>query len=106
MRSFKEQLKSHDWYYHYSDDHRYWSAGEKEREEINTTYYRLECPFTLGELKMWSFDMVVGDYTEVEPGKWFKLPKEYDCTAPAKREDLITSERYDEIDCWLQHNDT
>jgi hypothetical protein len=55
---------------------------------------------------MWSFDMVVGDYTEVEPGKWFKLPKEYDCTAPAKREDLITSERYDEIDCWLQHNDT
>ena len=33
----EEQLKSHDWFYEYSDDHRYWSAGLKEKLEIADT---------------------------------------------------------------------
>lgn len=27
--NLEEQLKKHDWFYHYSDDHRVWSNGEK-----------------------------------------------------------------------------
>ena len=33
----EEQLKSHDWFFEYSDDHRYWGAGLKERLEIADT---------------------------------------------------------------------
>jgi len=33
----EEQLKSHDWFYEYSDDHRYWAAGLKEKIEIADT---------------------------------------------------------------------
>lgn len=27
-------LKSHDWFYQYSDDHRYWQNGQREWKEI------------------------------------------------------------------------
>jgi len=30
----KQQLESHDWFYQYSDDHRYYKSGEKEYQEI------------------------------------------------------------------------
>lgn len=33
----EEQLKSHDWFFEYSDDHRYWGAGLKEKLEIADT---------------------------------------------------------------------
>jgi len=104
--TFRSQLISHDWYYHYSDDYRYWSRGENQRNEINTTYYRLECPFSLGEMKKWRFEMIVEDYTEVDPGCWFKLPKEYDNTASVSREELIERSRFDEIERWMEENDT
>jgi len=28
-------LRNHDWYYDYSDDHRSWTKGKRERDEIN-----------------------------------------------------------------------
>ena len=30
----EEKMKRHNWYYHYSDDHRYWSAGQASMDEI------------------------------------------------------------------------
>jgi len=30
----KQQLESHDWFYQYSDDNRYYESGEKEYQEI------------------------------------------------------------------------
>jgi hypothetical protein len=33
----EKQLESHDWFYEYSDDQRYWGAGVKEQIEINDT---------------------------------------------------------------------
>ena len=33
----EEQLKSHDWFFEYSDDHRYWGAGLKEKLAIADT---------------------------------------------------------------------
>ena len=29
-----QALKNHDWYYEYSDDHRVWSNGSRERSKI------------------------------------------------------------------------
>lgn len=34
-------LKSHDWYYEYSDDHYYWSRGWKQRQEISEVMKQL-----------------------------------------------------------------
>jgi uncharacterized ParB-like nuclease family protein len=31
---FIKMLKGHDWYYQFSDDHRYWSAGNSQRKAI------------------------------------------------------------------------
>jgi hypothetical protein len=31
---YKQLLKAHDWHYAYSDDHRVWLKGEKERNEL------------------------------------------------------------------------
>lgn len=33
---YEECLKKHDWFYHYSDDHRYWSSGQASHEKINS----------------------------------------------------------------------
>tara|TARA_R110000824_G_scaffold6392_2_gene29665 strand:+ start:3116 stop:3340 length:225 start_codon:yes stop_codon:yes gene_type:complete len=33
----EEQLESHDWFFEYSDDQRYWRAGNRERAEIFET---------------------------------------------------------------------
>lgn len=33
----EKQLESHDWFYEYSDDYRYWGAGLKEKLEIADT---------------------------------------------------------------------
>lgn len=34
VEQFTQMLKNHDWYYMYSDDHRYWTKGRQERAEI------------------------------------------------------------------------
>ncbi len=37
----EELLKNHDWYYNMSDDHRYYTAGRRESEEIQQTMEKL-----------------------------------------------------------------
>ena len=34
LETLEKSLKSHDWYYEYSDDHRVWRHGKEQREEI------------------------------------------------------------------------
>ena len=38
----KQQLESHDWFYQYSDDNRYYESGEKEYKEIWRTIEEIE----------------------------------------------------------------
>ena len=35
MQDYVQKLKSHDWTYEYSDDHRYWQKGSAERDELH-----------------------------------------------------------------------
>ena len=37
----QSQLKSHDWFYAYSDDQRYWSTGSRQRQQISDTMGQL-----------------------------------------------------------------
>lgn len=32
---YRKLLRSHDWYYDYSDDHRVWKRGVEERDTLN-----------------------------------------------------------------------
>lgn len=34
LERLEEALKKHDWFYHYSDDHRAWTKGTNEWREI------------------------------------------------------------------------
>lgn len=34
LTTLETLLKQHDWYYHYSDDHRVWKRGKAQSEEI------------------------------------------------------------------------
>jgi len=38
---FEKLLKSHDWYYAYSDDHRYWTAGCESYDKIEKMFNTL-----------------------------------------------------------------
>ena len=42
LETLEEQLKSHDWFYEYSDDHRYYNSGLKERDEIWRTIEEIQ----------------------------------------------------------------
>ena len=41
LTELEEMLKSHDWYYSYSDDQRYYKRGMVERERIEAEIERL-----------------------------------------------------------------
>jgi hypothetical protein len=62
VEAYTHMLKCHDWYYDYSDDHRYWSKGRNERDDITwaqkkltergfdpTPLYNQYCPWKRGE---------------------------------------------------------
>ncbi len=34
VQELEQCLKEHDWYYSFSDDHRYWSRGFSQRKHI------------------------------------------------------------------------
>jgi len=36
------QLKNHDWFYHYSDDNRYWSSGHRQAMQIDETLNKMK----------------------------------------------------------------
>ena len=42
MDLFERMLESHDWTYHYSDDHRYYTKGRDEAHKIRIMMERLE----------------------------------------------------------------
>jgi len=41
VEAYTNMLKCHDWYYDYSDDHRYWSKGRNERDDITWAQKKL-----------------------------------------------------------------
>lgn len=42
MELFEQMLQNHDWTYHYSDDHRYYTKGRDEAHKIRVMMERLE----------------------------------------------------------------
>ena len=52
IREYFKELRYHDWYYNYSDDHRVWKAGSanydliRDKSKENLTYKRMYNEFT------------------------------------------------------------
>ena len=98
---FGSKLKTHDWYYAYSDDHRVWRRGTEASGRLRAASEELNCPFDMGILKQWAHNMIVGQFAEEAPGEWYRQPRIYKSIAPVKFEDLITQAQHDEITNWM-----
>ncbi len=49
LNTLERLLKSHDWYYEYSDDHKVWQRGRDQRDEIRRQQ-DICCGLGLGEI--------------------------------------------------------
>ena len=68
----KTSLQAHDWYYGYSDDHRYWSAGQNQKARIQALFNVLSPPFELMQLRAWALRLVQGELVQGIDGHWRK----------------------------------
>ena len=67
MRSeFAQKVKSHDWYYAYSDDHRVWRKGQSEIEVLRRMHKDLECPYDMKILMHWAHKMILEEFLILE----------------------------------------
>ena len=98
---FGLKLKGHDWSYGYSDDHRVWTRGRDASRVLRVTHEELGCPFDMGLLNKWAHNMILEKFEEMEPGKWWRVPRKYSCISETKREELITQAAHDEITQWM-----
>ena len=98
---FANKLKTHDWYYGYSDDHRVWTRGRDAAARLRRTHKELDCPFDMPMLQKWAHNMILENFAEEELGAWYRQPRKYKCVAATKREDLITQAQHDEITQWM-----
>ena len=61
LETLESQLKSHDWFYEYSDDHRYYNSGLREFTQIWQTIEQLQ---DIGENE---FDQAIALYKQYKP---------------------------------------
>ena len=57
----ESQLKSHDWFYEYSDDNRYYNSGLREFTQIWQTIEQLQA------ISEHAFDQAIAMYKEYKP---------------------------------------
>jgi len=104
---FKKQIRRHDWYFHYSDDHRVWTRGNKELKKLRHAHAVLNCPFSLNELSNWRFNMIFELFQEDEENKgdYYRIDRKSSFVAPAKTYDLITQEKSNQIENWFKETE-
>ena len=61
LDTLESQLKHHDWFYEYSDDHRYYTSGLREFTQIWQTIEQLQ---EIGENE---FDQAIDMYKKYKP---------------------------------------
>jgi hypothetical protein len=71
LDTLESQLKHHDWFYEYSDDHRYYNLGLREFTQIWHTIEELQ---SIGENE---FDQAIDMYKKYKPV--VKTPHESSC---------------------------
>ena len=102
MKSLYLQLKGHDWYYGYSDDHRMWKKGQLVQNHLRELVKTLGCPYPLNELRMAVQGMVVEDFEELTPGNWYPKGNTYKHIAPTKRSGLLHRADQVQVLAWIE----
>ena len=100
-KEFEKKLRNHDWFYAYSDDHRYWTAGRDAESRLLDQHRELSCPYPLITLRKWAHNMILEQFAEEEPGEWYRQPRKYKCIAPTALRDLMTQAEHDLITDWF-----
>jgi hypothetical protein len=103
-------LFAHDWSYHYSDDSRVWTAGDRSLAKLKSLAAEMNCPFELDELSHFVHEFILEKFEFRNSGQprdtgYYKIGCKYKNIAPLKRSELITQSRADEIRAWLSEND-
>ena len=98
-------LRNHDWYFAYSDDHAVWNRGRVRGLELKNRIKNLDCPYTMTQLRQAVHNMVLEDFVEEEPGKWFRHPRKYTHIAPTRREELLSKKEHEQIMDWIKNQD-
>lgn len=94
-------LKRHDWYHMYSDDHSVWSRGSAHATQLGEELRELGCPFQWWDIHKAISGAILENYVEVNPGEYRDPTWEYDCIASRKRDDLLTQAEVTEILDWF-----
>tara|TARA_B100000131_G_scaffold168442_1_gene162777 strand:+ start:4619 stop:4936 length:318 start_codon:yes stop_codon:yes gene_type:complete len=102
MATLLEELKGHDWYYYYSDDGRVYRRGQQRSKELTEKIKSLNCPYEMGQLRKAVYDMVLEEFAEESPGRWYRQPHTSSCVAPSRREDLIPLSLKNDIITWIE----
>ncbi len=100
--SLMKMLKNHDWFYGYSDDHRYWTAGVESEKKIKSRLSETNCPYSMKQLRMAVNDMILENFAEETPGEWYRQPRKYKSIAPVYRSDLIFKADQVQILAWIE----
>ena len=105
MATLLERLTNHDWYYAYSDDHRVWKRGRQRQQALQLELEEARCPYTMSEIRMTVHKMILEDFVEEQPNRWYRHPRKYKNVAPAQRSGLIERARASEITEWFENFD-
>ena len=101
---FKNLVKHHDWYYAYSDDHNVWVRGSKSLAALQKAHSELACPFSMRTLSRWVANMILEEFVEEEPNKYWRQPRQT-YVAPATRDDLIFRAEWNQVESWMNQED-
>ncbi len=67
------RLAQHDWFYMFSDDHRYWSAGFFSSQRLQDELDELRCPYPMEHLRQTvQDDNTLHAETRTEIANWIK----------------------------------
>jgi hypothetical protein len=94
-------LKRHDWYYMYSDDHGVWKRGSENASRLCERLAELDCPFQWWDINKAISGAILENHVEVNPGEYRDPTWKYDCIASRKRDDLLTQAEVDKILEWF-----
>ena len=103
MQTLLERLRRHDWFWGYSDDHRWWKKGRQEDVSLRDSLSQCKCPYGMSDIRRAVLNMIEEDFKKEEDDYWYRQPHVYKNVAGVRRSDLISRSYAQEIISWLEN---
>ena len=101
--SLMEQLRNHDWYHGYSDDHRVWQRGQANQKRLTALLADFQCPYKMSDLRKAVHGMVFEDFVE-DDGFWYKEPRQ-PYVSGVRQEELMFRADQVQVLAWIEAQD-